>query len=74
MVTPKARQETSWTNSKFYISMADVKAVFRSPSPFSSLLTATNFFLLGRFYSLLAAFLGRYPTMLVSLAFWALAS
>jgi hypothetical protein len=39
--------------------MADVKAVFRSPTPFSSLLTAINFFLLGWFHSLLADFLSR---------------
>jgi hypothetical protein len=56
-VIPKARQETSSANSKLCFSMADVKAVFRSPIPFSSLLPATNFFLLGWFYSLLAAFL-----------------
>ena len=30
-VIPKARQKISWANSKFCISMTDIKAVFRSP-------------------------------------------
>ena len=46
-VIPKSWQETSLANSKVCISRSDVKAVFRSPTPFSSLLTATNLFLLG---------------------------
>jgi hypothetical protein len=39
--------------------MSDVKAVFRSPTPLSCLLTETNFFLLGQLYSLLSGFLSR---------------
>jgi hypothetical protein len=66
----KARQETSWTKSKLYISMFDVKVVFRSPTPFSSLLTATNFFLLGCFHFLLAAFLSRLLMALASQTSW----
>ena len=50
--------------------MSDSKAVFRYPTPFSSLLTATRFFLLGLFHSLLAAFLGRHPVALASLTSW----
>jgi hypothetical protein len=30
----KARAKTSWANSKLYISMSDVKALFISPTPF----------------------------------------
>jgi hypothetical protein len=52
--------------------MADVKAVFRSLTPFLSLLTATNFFLLGWFHYLLAAFLSRYPMVLASQTSWGL--
>jgi hypothetical protein len=40
-------KEISWANANLCISMSDVKAVFRYPKPFSSLLTATIFFLLG---------------------------
>ena len=54
------------------IFMADVKAVFRSLTPFLSLLTATNFFLLGWFHYLLAAFLSRYPMVLASQTSWGL--
>lgn len=50
--------------------MSDGKAVFRYPTPFSSLLTSTRFFLLGLFHSLLAAFLGRHPVALASLTSW----
>jgi hypothetical protein len=39
--------------------MSDFKKVFRSPNPFSALLTTTYFFLLGWFYSLLEASLSR---------------
>jgi len=52
--------------------MSDVKAAFRSPAPFSSLLTATNFFLPGWFYFLLAAFLSKELTALTSQTSWGL--
>jgi hypothetical protein len=58
---PKAREATSWADFKLCNSMYnDDKTVFIFPTPLSSLLTATNFFILGWFYSLLAAFLSRY--------------
>jgi hypothetical protein len=52
--------------------MADVKAVFRSPTPFSSLLIATNALLLGWFYSLLAALLSRLPMTVATQTSWGL--
>jgi hypothetical protein len=42
----------------------------QTSTPFSSLLTATNCFLLDWFYSLLAAFLSMYPMALAFLKFW----
>jgi hypothetical protein len=56
----KERANTSWADSKLYISMSD-------PQLLSALLTAMQFFLLGWFPSWLAAFLGRQPMALVSL-------
>jgi hypothetical protein len=52
--------------------MSDVEAVFRSPTPFSSLLTATKFFLLGWFHYLLATLFRRYPMPLASQTSWGL--
>jgi hypothetical protein len=43
---PKIRQETRWANTELCISRSDIKTVIRFPTPFSSLLTGTNFFLL----------------------------
>ena len=54
---PKARSKASWANSKLYISMSKCSSDLQL---FSALLTATNFFLLGWFHSLLAAFFRRY--------------
>jgi hypothetical protein len=61
----KARQEISLANSKLCISMSNVKAVLRS-TPVLALQTASNFFPLGWFYTLLAVFLSRYPMALAS--------
>jgi hypothetical protein len=69
----KAIAKSSWLNSKFCISMSDVKALFKSPTPFI-FLTATHFFLLSCFYSLLAAFLSMYPLALTSPTSWGLQS
>ena len=46
-VIPKSRQEARWAISKLCISVSDVSVVFRSSIPFSSLLAATTFFVLG---------------------------
>ena len=48
--------------------MFGVKTLFRSPTT----LSFVDFFLLGWFYSLLAALLGRYPMTLASLTSWVL--
>jgi hypothetical protein len=67
----KARPKASWSNFKLSMSMfmskdsSDLQLL-------SSLLTATNFPFLGWFYSLLAAFLSRYPMALTSRTSWGL--
>jgi hypothetical protein len=51
--------------------MSHVIVVFHFPTPFSTLLTATNFFLIAQFHSLVAAFLSRYHRALATPTSWA---
>jgi hypothetical protein len=61
----KVKAKSSWAKSNFGMSKSNVQLLF-------TLLTATQFFLLGWFHSLLATFLGSYLTGLPSLTSWSI--
>jgi hypothetical protein len=68
----KASSKTSWANSRLFLSMSNVKELFRSLTPFILLdccchSAETSFILLGWFYSLLADFLSIYSIAMTTL-------